>query len=245
MKFDFKKLLLPLVVAVIACIAVFSGIKLHSVKRQAETAVSIIKADGEGHALDSIKQLIVVYNDYPEETSATLVALENNGISWSVKFGPIKAHIGRDGFASPGMKREGDEKTPTGLFALKRMFSYDPDVKTGLSFTQTTSADKWVDDPESDCYNEHVRGDTDARSFEKLLLGSDAYKYCVVIEYNTDPVVKGMGSAIFFHLGDGPTAGCVDISERMMKKILKWLSVDRNPHILMGSKTILLTGEEN
>ncbi len=41
---------------------------------------------------------------------------------------PVKAGIGRKGFASPGEKREGDLKSPTGLFRLGQLFCYDNSV---------------------------------------------------------------------------------------------------------------------
>ena len=59
----------------------------------------------------------------------------------------------------------------------------------------------------------------------KLYSNSIDYKYCIVIEYNTNPVVKGKGSAIFFHVADekySPTAGCVAIAEKDMLQFLKW-----------------------
>ena len=62
------------------------------------------------------------------------------------------------------------------------------------------SLDKWIDDSSSNDYNKYVRGATTAKSFENLKLKSIDYKYCMVIEYNTHPVIKGKGSAIFFHV---------------------------------------------
>ena len=112
-----------------------------------------------------------------------------------------------------------------------------------MPFVISTSEDKWIDDPESADYNRHVRGETSAKSYENLKLTSDAYKYCMVIEYNTDPVVKGKGSAIFFHLREsdmGTTAGCVAISESDMLKILKGLDPAKNPMIVMGDRQTLL-----
>jgi L,D-peptidoglycan transpeptidase YkuD (ErfK/YbiS/YcfS/YnhG family) len=64
----------------------------------------------------------------------------------------------------------------------------------------------------------------------------------MVIEYNTQPVVKGKGSAIFFHLADAnysPTAGCVAIQETDMDKILLWLDPNKQKAILMGNKNHL------
>ena len=47
---------------------------------------------------------------------------------WNLVSGPIEAVIGENGFAPPGEKREGDGRTPSGIFSLNRTFGYD---KTG------------------------------------------------------------------------------------------------------------------
>lgn len=192
--------------------------------------------------LKSIEQLIIVYNNSSEKNETTLIALEQNNSVWSVKFQPIKAYIGREGFATLNEKYEGDGKSPTGLFGLGRLFTYESEVDTKMPFVQVTAEDKWIDDPESDDYNKYVRGKTDAKSYERLLLGDYWYKYCMVIEYNTNPVVKGKGSAIFFHLGDEPSSGCVVIDEKDMTEILRWLAPQKNPYILMGPENALLKG---
>jgi L,D-peptidoglycan transpeptidase YkuD (ErfK/YbiS/YcfS/YnhG family) len=194
---------------------------------------------------DSISQLLVVFNYKQENYSAVLIALEKRENKWKVKYKPMLAGIGRNGFANFGNKFEGDGKSPTGLFSLGQLFCYEPGLKTKLPFIQTTSEDKWIDDPESADYNKYIRGTTNAKSYENLLLKSNAYKYCMVIEYNTQPVVKGKGSAIFFHLGDEKpcsTAGCVAINENNMRRILKWLKSYQKPSILMGNIEVLKSG---
>ena len=60
----------------------------------------------------------------------------------------------------------------------------------------------------------------------------------MVIEYNTKPVVKGKGSAIFFHLADEkytPTSGCVAIAENDMLNYLQWLMPNKKRAILLTS----------
>jgi L,D-peptidoglycan transpeptidase YkuD (ErfK/YbiS/YcfS/YnhG family) len=60
----------------------------------------------------------------------------------------------------------------------------------------------------------------------------------MVIEYNTKPVVKGKGSAIFFHLSDEkhtPTSGCVAIEENDMLNYLQWLMPNKKRGILLTS----------
>ncbi len=195
---------------------------------------------------DSIRQLIVVFNHLPKDSSAILVALEKVNSTWNMVASPVKAGIGRKGFADPGEKREGDLKSPSGLFRLGKLFCYDNSVSTKMPFIQTTSADKWIDDPESPDYNRLVRGATSAKSWENMKLTSNEYYYCMVIEYNFYPVVKGMGSAIFLHLslGENPNAGagCVIIRQKDMEWLLKWMTPDSNPSILMGTEKMLING---
>jgi L,D-peptidoglycan transpeptidase YkuD (ErfK/YbiS/YcfS/YnhG family) len=115
-----------------------------------------------------------------------------------------------------------------------------------MPFIQTTSEDKWIDDPNSVDYNQHIRGGTQAKSFENLKIRSDEYKHCMAIEYNMHPVVKGLGSAIFLHLSEGampnPSAGCVVLTLSDMEWLLNWMNPESKPSILMGNEKILLSG---
>jgi L,D-peptidoglycan transpeptidase YkuD (ErfK/YbiS/YcfS/YnhG family) len=159
---------------------------------------------------------------------------------WEWVSKPMKASIGKNGFALPGEKREGDGKTPSGIFSLKHTFGYDKTVETKMPYRQATEEDLWVDDPNAPDYNQWVKqGETNATSYEKMKREDDQYKYGIVIEYNTDPVIKGHGSAIFFHVWKGkgfPTAGCVAVSEEDMIKIFEWLDPNAFPLIIMGIK---------
>ncbi len=191
---------------------------------------------------DSVKQLVLVYNETLKDQQAKLFTFQKDKEEWSIVHGPVQAGIGENGFAKHGEKVEGDGKSPGGVYELGHLFTYEESVNTRMPFTRSTPEDKWIDDTESPDYNQHVRGETSAKSYENLKLKSDHYKYCLVIEYNTNPIVKGKGSAIFFHLRDsesGTTAGCVAISETEMLKVLKWLDPDKHPVILMGSMEVL------
>jgi len=210
-----------------------------------KTALRIAKKNSV--LIDSIGQLLVVFNETPESNSATLVALEKKNKKWHIVGHPISAGIGRKGFAASGTKREGDNFSPSGLFRLGQLFCYEKNVATRMPFFQTTDDDKWIDDPDSPDYNRHVRGETMAKSFEKLEIRSDEYKYCMVIEYNMHPVVKGMGSAIFLHLSESqqqinPSAGCVVITEQDMERLLDWMNPELKPAIMMGNKKALIGG---
>lgn len=196
--------------------------------------------------LDGAEQLLVVFNETAESSLAVLVALEKKGNKWQAVTEPMQAGIGRKGFATPGAKREGDNQSPTGLFRLGQLFCYYKNVDTRIPFIQSTPEDKWIDDPNSSDYNRYIRGTTQAKSYEKLLLKGNDYRYCMVIEYNTNPIIKGNGSAIFLHLSEYETinssSGCVVLLQKDMEKLLKWMNPESKPSILMGTEKVLMSG---
>ena len=106
-----------------------------------------------------------------------------------------------------------------------------------MPYRPMTPHDVWVDDPASPDYNRlKKRGETAARSFEDMVLPDDRYKYGIVIEYNTNPVIPGHGSAIFLHIWKNnttPTAGCVAISEENILKLIRWLDPAKKPLIVI------------
>ena len=202
-----------------------------------------------------LKVLLTPYENKIGQSTQMILVREKKGISssryfvyavekkhdhWEWVSGPMEATIGRNGFALPGEKREGDRKTPSGIFSLKRTFGYEKTVKTKMPYCQATEEDLWVDDPNAPDYNQWVKqGETGAASYEKMKREDGQYKYGIVIEYNTDPVIKGHGSAIFFHVWKGndfPTAGCVAVSEEDIIKIFEWLDPNAFPLIIMGIK---------
>jgi L,D-peptidoglycan transpeptidase YkuD (ErfK/YbiS/YcfS/YnhG family) len=189
--------------------------------------------------LAKVKQLVVTYKLDGKDKGYKVMGLEKSKGKWKLAIAPVKASTGRNGFAQENEKKEGDGKTPNGLYALGQLYSYEKDVDTKIHFQQVDSLDKWIDDSSSNDYNKYVRGETSAKSFEHLKLNSIDYKYCMVIEYNTNPVVKGKGSAIFFHVANekyAPTAGCVAIAENDMLQFLKWFKPRKK-------KAMLIKGE--
>ena len=109
-----------------------------------------------------------------------------------------------------------------------------------MPYRQALDDDLWVDDPHADDYNRWVKKtETRAASFERMRRDDNLYKYGIVIEYNTSPVIKGNGSAIFLHIWKGEsvlTAGCVAVSEEDIIKILDWLDPAASPLIITGIK---------
>ena len=204
-----------------------------------------LRADGIPAELDDlpgdVHQAVVV--ETTGKAAARVSGWERNdagpaggGAGWTQVINPVKAVIGRKGLAPKGEKREGDGRTPSGVFALRRAFGYEEEVPTGLVYQRVTERDFWIDDPGSLQYNQWVAGDVPRVSHEVLRRRDNLYKYAVVIEYNANPVVPGMGSAIFLHVWRGagqPTAGCVAMSEAGILRFLQWLDARRNPVILL------------
>lgn len=184
-------------------------------------------------------QVILVRSMKPPTASVQVIALEKKNDCWQGPFLPMEGMIGRKGFAPPGEKREGDGRTPSGIFPLGTVFGYEPSFPTMMPYRQVTTDDLWVDDIHAADYNRLVkRGSTRASSFEVMKRDDDLYKYGIVVEYNTDPVIKGYGSAIFFHLWRGkgtPTEGCIALSEEDLMRILRWLNPEAKPLAVMGT----------
>lgn len=185
-------------------------------------------------------QLIVAIGETAEETDAELFAFEKTSSGWEKRFGPLAAVNGRNGFAPPGEKREGDGRTPTGLFPLEFAFGYARSIDSKMPYRQATDDDVWVDDPASPDYNTWTKRDlTDASSFETMKLTDQRYRIGISIAYNRNPIITGMGSAIFLHvwLREGaPTSGCIAIADEDLSMILQWLDPAKKPMILMGTR---------
>lgn len=211
-------------------------------------AVSPVASDEipiELDALSSEVQQVVVVEAAVGTTTATVSGWEREGGVWRQVLPPAEAVVGRNGLAPEGQKREGDGRTPSGVFALRRAFGYDETVETGLLYRRVTERDFWIDESSSAQYNQWVTGETPQVSHEVLRRDDDLYRYAVVIEYNTDPVVSGLGSAIFMHVWRGagePTAGCVAMAEDDLVNFLRWLDIRRHPVIILRNSS---TGGEN
>jgi L,D-peptidoglycan transpeptidase YkuD (ErfK/YbiS/YcfS/YnhG family) len=189
------------------------------------------------------KQIIFATSRDPSSFLVTIHAVERTDGVWRLVFPAFTGSIGEMGFAAVDEKREGDGKSPSGIFPLGFAFGYDPSVETKMPYRQAIDDDFWVDDVNSENYNQWVKGEPRAASWEKMKRDDDQYKYGVVIEYNMHPIVKGKGSAIFLHVwNDGEsTLGCVAMSEEMILRMLEWLDPAKKPLIIMGTESELDT----
>lgn len=180
------------------------------------------------------RQLVAVTAASYGATQAELAAYQQVSGQWRRVFGPWLAWIGRNGMASPGAKREGDGRTPSGTFSLGFFFGVDPDPGVRFPYRVVDAFDLWDDDPSSPLYNEWVDDRYASPGADPEPMDVSAYDYGAVIGYNTAGT-PGLGSAIFLHVNIGmPTAGCVTLPMGELLEILRWLNPAGSPQIEMG-----------
>lgn len=167
---------------------------------------------------------------------------------WKAVGAPISMVVGKNGLAWDPMaeqiiagpvKREGDGRSPAGVFSLGTAFGYAPaseasDLK--LPYLHVTEGIECVDDVKSTRYNTIVNrrsiASPDWNSSEKMREVGEAYQWGVVVNYNT-PATSGRGSCIFLHVGGGPdskgTAGCTAMSQPELREMMRWLDPSKKP----------------
>ncbi|WP_454782355.1 L,D-transpeptidase family protein [Legionella sp. WA2022007384] len=182
---------------------------------------------------DDTSQVIVV--NLVKGFEAKVTACKRQRQSWKLALNSFPAVVGQEGVAPVGKKKEGDRKTPAGLYPLGDAFGTEP-LGLKMDFKYITSDDKFIDDASHSGYNTWVRGKTDAKSYESMLI--DVYKMGAVVNYNMNPVIPGDGSAIFIHLWRSihvGTYGCIAMDEPHLSKLLHWLDKTQRPYIYISS----------
>lgn len=188
-------------------------------------------------------QVIIVNNN--GGIGAVVTTYENINGEWRQALPKMSAVVGKNGISTK--QKEGDGITPAGVYTLDTAFGWGEKPNgVKLPYRLTTSKDYWIDDPASSDYNKWITysGNPNTRwnSFEKLK--QPLYKYAVAINYNTSPIVKGKGSAIFLHVwrsSTSPTAGCVALAEENVKKLLTWIDPAKKPIIVIGKTSEINT----
>lgn len=175
-------------------------------------------------------QLIVVIGDGDR---AEVSMYEFDGTGWQDLGLTFQGFVGRNGVSREA--HEGANMTPFGLYPVGEAFYMKEKPSTGLDVFAITPDTYWVDDPSSVFYNLRREGTTDKdwNSAEHMIDFPYQYEYGFVIQYNMDPIVPGKGSAIFFHINDKCTAGCVAVSREECLAYLRVLDQKKRPHIVM------------
>ncbi|WP_440911079.1 L,D-transpeptidase family protein [Candidatus Pelagibacter sp.] len=132
--------------------------------------------------------------------------------------------IGKNG--STRNKKEGDKKTPRGIFEIENLY-FRKDRKnkpnTLLKCIEIKKNMGWCNDiriPKK--YNKLIKINKKTK-YEKLNRKDYKYDFLIPIKYNFKKPISGLGSCIFIHLTKNyiPTAGCVALSEKDFLIMLK------------------------
>lgn len=159
------------------------------------------------------------------------VTVGRTGVAWGVGLHPTVE--GGDG----PVKREGDGKSPAGVFALSGAFGYAPEAPwIRLPYLAADENTECVDDMRSRWYNLGVDRravpSPDWNSHEEMRRGDELYRLGVWVDHNTAPQVPGRGSCIFLHIWAGPTvptSGCTAMTPASIEALLRWLDPRARP----------------
>jgi L,D-peptidoglycan transpeptidase YkuD (ErfK/YbiS/YcfS/YnhG family) len=142
----------------------------------------------------------------------------------------ISCAIGKHGAIAQSDKREGDGKTPRGVYTLRKIYARPDRVApfaSALPIEWLTPAHGWCDDPVHPLYNTQVMLPC-AVSHEQLWREDGLYDVIVTLSHNDDPAVPHLGSAIFLHCckydeagAIKPTLGCVAIPKADLLMLCK------------------------
>lgn len=212
------------------------------------------------YSFDDAKQMILVTtpNWNAMQGSLQRYERENSKSEWRRVGDEIKIVIGRSGLAwgeglhdksvlqsDQPIKKEGDGKSPAGIFALTSAFGTTKDTASiKLPYTPLGEYTECVDDVKSASYNRIVDrlkiGNFDWKSSEKMLEVGEQYSLGVFVAHNSNPPEKGKGSCIFLHIWkdeNSPTAGCTAMRREDMDMILRWLDAKQNPVLVQFPAT--------
>jgi D-alanyl-D-alanine dipeptidase len=193
------------------------------------------------------RQLVLVITDSVQDTLGTLMYFEreNATSAWTRAGDTIAVAIGRHGLgwgrglhndkdrADLPFKKEGDGKSPAGVFTLSAVFGYQPADQMStiaMPYIHVTDMTECIDDPSSRYYNQFVSrdqiertGQVDWQSSEKMSKAGIYYELGVVVDHNwAHPNEK--------------TAGCTAMSPQNMKKIVVWLDKSKHPVLIQLPK---------
>jgi D-aminopeptidase len=195
------------------------------------------------------RQMVLSVSAGWDATRAILQAWErpSKDAPWVPVGVPIEASLGRTGLAwgrgrhpagLPGPeKREGDGKSPAGVFDLRLVTGYARAAPAGtrMPYREATATLRCVDDARSPHYNQladEKRTKKDWSSAEDMRRKDELYRLAVWVGHNDAPVAPGGGSCIFLHLRAGPeavTSGCTALEPEPMERLLRWLDPAARP----------------
>ncbi|KTF30445.1 L,D-transpeptidase family protein [Xanthomonas vesicatoria] len=208
-------------------------------------------ADEPIQALQQARALIVVTTPDWNNTQARLQTFVRVDGKWAPAAPGFAVALGRHGSAwGEGLhpaqaqgpqKREGDGRSPAGVFAIGPAFGYAAHIDSAMPYQAMSATHYCMDVPSSPLYNRivdaaqvgeaAVAGSTEPMRLDLRHPGDARYREGFVIAHNPNNIA-GRGSCIFAHLWRTPgqfTAGCTAMEPADMQRLLAWLKPADKP----------------
>ena len=171
--------------------------------------------------------LITLAGSRSSDTGELNVYTKGDDGAWKTVYAGIRAKYGMNGLYK---EKEGDSKTPVGVFKMNTPFGIADSVE-GFpdNYIKVDHDMYWNGDSASDRYNKLVNAKEytafDRSASEHLINYSGYYDYCIDTGYNYEGKPY-LGSAIFLHcvVNDEYTHGCIAIPKEYMTEIMKLYS---------------------
>lgn len=143
----------------------------------------------------------------------------------------IPCTVGAAGLVQGSLKREGDKRTPIGIFPLRYGFfdsSVLPDFPHDLAFPFVPLSNDMIWEEDGENYNRLVFAQGDERPDERLKRSRDERLFDIIVPigFNDAMPEAGRGSALFIHAAraDGSgTAGCIGVPREHMMDFIRRL----------------------
>jgi len=215
--------------------------------------LSVLAHAATADAWRDARQMVVVVTDDWNSDRGRLQAFAREGDGrWRRVGAPAPVTIGKSGAAwglglnvahpaAGPVKREGDGRSPAGVFRIGTAFGYAPRATTALPYRALGAEDWCVDVSGSPHYNRIVdaavvgkaaiAGASEPMRRDLHVHGDQRYRLGFVIEHNAQQTPQG-GSCIFAHLWASPTdatVGCTAMAADSMQRLLAWLKPRDRP----------------
>lgn len=197
------------------------------------------------------QQLLIVVTNGWDHLQGHLYAYQKTGSTWVLVFqNPVVLGSkglgigsGLEQLAIPKapVKKEGDLKSPAGIFSIGCAFGYANNQQAAWikdRYIQATDTLICVDDVHSGHYNtlvENHPGESDWKSFEYMHRKDNLYKWGLFINHNAPGPIAGAGSCIFMHIWENEqvgTDGCTAMEEQNMVRVLQWIDDRLHPILI-------------
>lgn len=210
--------------------------------------------------LAQARQLVVVWSEGWDRADGRMQCFErrSEGGPWSAVGGRVTVCLGAKGLAwdreyrpepADAVKREGDGKSPAGLFRLTQVFAGNAQAlppHLAMPVLIADAATICVDDPSSKYYNTVIDRDeaatVDWSSHENMLRSDELYDLGLTVAYN-EGCTPGAGSCIFMHIRRPEvctTAGCTAMERKDLLDLVAWLKSGDRPVLLQLPRDELL-----